>query len=178
MDKAGTVEDKVPYISEFVWEDITEVEIQEYLALFISNKNDKDARHIPMNVFSNLNPDDISMIATILEKPVSKITNSLNEIKKATKKKTNKNEAKNNTNKKSNAKKTVSIQNLINNIRQTIIHNQLEKNQPHGWDEWTKYNEDFIFRYLANGNTNAVDAFKNVISALKDYLHLDENPNK
>jgi len=171
-------EDKVPYISEFVWEDITEVEIQEYRALFISNKNNKDARHIPMNVFANLNPDDISIIATIFEKPVSKITNSLNEIKKATKKKTNKNVAKNNTNKKSNAKKTVSVQNLINNIRQTIIHNQLEKNQPHGWIEWTKLNDAFITRYLANGNTNAVDAFKNVISALKDYLHLDENPNK
>lgn len=39
------------------------------------------------------------------------------------------------------------------------------------------FDNDFA-HYEANGNTNAVDAFKNVISALKDYLHLDENPNK
>jgi hypothetical protein len=170
-------EDKVPYISEFVWEDITEVEIQEYRALFISNKNNKDARHIPMNVFANLNTKDLNIIAEIMNKPATKITNSLNEIKQSVKKK-KKNTTKQNNGKKNESKKTVSVQNLINHIRQTIIHNQLEKNQPHGWIEWTKLNDAFITRYLANGNTNAVDAFKNVISALKDYLHLDENPNK
>lgn len=169
--------EKVPNFADFVWDKITDVEIQEYRALFVSNQNNKDARHIPTAEFANLNPDDVTMIAEIMNKSVAKITKSLNEIKKSVKK-NKKNSTKQNNGKKNNFKKTVSVQNLINNIRQTIIHNQLEKNQPHGWIEWTKLNDAFITRYLANGNTNALDAFKNVISALKEYLHLDENPNK
>jgi len=169
--------EKVPNFADFEWEKITDVEIQEYRALFISNKNNKDARHIPIDEFANLNTKDLNIIAEIMNKPATKITNSLNEIKQSVKKK-KKNTTKQNNGKKNESKKTVSVQNLINHIRQTIIHNQLKENQPHGWIEWTKLNDEFITRYLANGNTNAVDAFKNVISALKDYLHLDENPNK
>ena len=48
----------------------------------------------------------------------------------------------------------------------------------HGRVEWTKYNKDFIFRYFANGNEKYATAITNVLNALKDYLHLNVNPNK
>ena len=170
--------DKVPNIADFEWDAIMPVEIQEYRALFVSNQNNKDARHIPTAEFANLNPEDVALIASIMNKSVTKITNSLNDIKNTTKKKKNNKKNKNTNNNKNSSKQKHSIQSLINNIRQTIIHNQLKENQPHGWEEWNKYKADFIHCYLAKGNDKAAVAFTNVIKALKDYLHLDVNPNK
>lgn len=177
-------EDKVPTLSDFVWDDIINVEIQEYRALFVSNKNDKDARHIPTEELANLSADDMAILAEALNcnagkiKPkVEKLKNTHKDIEKENKKK-NKDKKKINEKKAEAKKSKISVQYLINNLRRTIIHNQLKENQPHGWVEWTKYNEDFIFRYLANGNEKYATAITNVLNALKNYLHLDVNPNK
>lgn len=177
-------EDKVPTISDFFWDKITNVEIQEYRALFVSNKNNKDARHIPTEVFANLSADDMAILAKALncnagkiKSNVEKLKNTHKDIEKENKKK-NKDEKKINEKKAETKKSKISVQFLINNLRRTIIHNQLKENQPHGWDEWTKYNEDFIFRYLANGNEKYATAITKVLNALKNYLHLEVNPNK
>lgn len=177
-------EDKVPTLSDFVWDDIINVEIQEYRALFVSNKNDKDARHIPTEELANLSADDMAILAEALncnagkiKSNVEKLKNTHKDIEKENKKK-NKDEKKINEKKAEAKKSKISVQFLINNLRRTIIHNQLKENQPHGWVEWTKYNEDFIFRYLANGNEKYATAITNVLNVLKNYLHLEVNPNK
>lgn len=176
--------DKVPTLSDFVWDEITNVEIQEYRALFVSNKNDKDARHIPTEELANLSADDMAILAEVLNCNVGKIKSNVEKLKNTHKdiekenKKKNKDEKKINEKKAEAKKSKISVQFLINNLRRTIIHNQLKENQPHGWVEWTKYNEDFIFRYLANGNEKYATAITNVLNALKNYLHLDVNPNK
>ena len=178
--------DAVPTISDFVWDKITDVEIQEYRALFVSNQNDKDARHIPTAVLINLSADDVKLgfeaINQNSAKDSAKIKNKIEKLKNIQKdlKKENKNKNEKKINeKKAEAKKNkISVQFLINNLRRIVIHNQLKENQPHGWVEWTKYNEDFIFRYLANGNEKYAAAITNILNALKDYLHLDVNPNK
>lgn len=177
-------EDKVPTLSDFVWDDIINVEIQEYRALFVSNKNDKDARHIPTEELANLSADDMAILAEALNCNVGKIKSNVEKLKNTHKdiekenKKNNKDEKKINEKKTEAKKSKISVQFLINNLRRTIIHNQLKENQPHGWVEWTKYNEDFIFRYLANGNEKYATAITNVLNALKNYLHLEVNPNK
>lgn len=177
-------EDKVPTISDFFWDKITNVEIQEYRALFVSNKNNKDARHIPTEEFANLSDDDMAILAEALNCNVGKIKSNVEKLKNTHKdiekenKKKNKDEKKINDKKAEAKKSKISVQFLINNLRRTIIHNQLKENQPHGWDEWTKYNKDFIFRYLANGNEKYATAITNVLNALKNYLHLEVNPNK
>lgn len=177
-------EDKVPTLSDFVWDDIINVEIQEYRALFVSNKNDKDARHIPTEELTNLSDDDMAILAEALNCNVGKIKSNVEKLKNTHRdivkenKKKNKDEKKINEKKAEAKKSKISIQYLINNLRRTIIHNQLKENQPHGWDEWTKYNKDFIFRYLANGNEKYATAITNVLNALKNYLHLEVNPNK
>lgn len=180
--------DAVPTISDFVWDKITNVEIQEYRALFVSNQNNKDARHIPAAELANLSADDMKLVFEALNqnsaKASTKIKNNIENLKNAhkdiekEKKKKNKDEKKINDKKSEVKKNKISIQFLINNLRRTIIHNQLQENQPHGWVEWTKYNEDFIFRYLANGNEKYATAITNVLNMLKNYLHLDVNPNK
>lgn len=176
--------DKVPTLSDFVWDEITNVEIQEYRALFVSNKNDKDARHIPTEELANLSADDMAILAEVLNCNVGKIKSNVEKLKNTHKdiekenKKKNKDEKKINEKKAEAKKSKISVQFLINNLRRTIIHNQLKENQPHGWVEWTKYNEDFIFRYLANGNEKYATAITNVLNALKNYLHLEVNPNK
>lgn len=178
------VEDKVPTLSDFVWDEIINVEIQEYRALFVSNQNDKDARHIPTNELANLSAEDMAILAEALNCNVGKIKSNVEKLKNTHKdiekenKKKNKDEKKINDKKAEAKKSKISVQFLINNLRRTIIHNQLKENQPHGWDEWTKYNKDFIFRYLANGNEKYATAITNVLNALKNYLHLDVNPNK
>ncbi len=177
-------EDKVPTLSDFVWDDIINVEIQEYRALFVSNKNDKDARHIPTEELANLSADDMAILAEALNCNVGKIKSNVEKLKNTHKviekenKKKNKDEKKINEKKAEAKKSKISVQFLINNLRRTIIHNQLKENQPHGWVEWTKYNEDFIFRYLANGNEKYATAITNVLNVLKNYLHLEVNPNK
>lgn len=177
-------EDKVPTLSDFVWDDIINVEIQEYRALFVSNKNDKDARHIPTEELANLSADDMAILAEALNCNAGKIKSNVEKLKNTHKdiekenKKNNKDEKKINEKKTEAKKSKISVQFLINNLRRTIIHNQLKENQPHGWVEWTKYNEDFIFRYLANGNEKYATAITNVLNALKNYLHLEVNPNK
>ena len=177
-------EDKVPTLSDFVWDDIINVEIQEYRALFVSNQNDKDARHIPTEELANLSADDMAILAEALNCNVGKIKSNVEKLKNTHKdiekenKKKNKDEKKINDKKNEANKSKISVQYLINNLRRTIIHNQLKENQPHGWDEWTKYNKDFIFRYLANGNKKYATVITNVLNALKNYLHLDVNPNK
>lgn len=177
-------EDNVPTLSDFVWDDIINVEIQEYRALFVSNQNDKDARHIPTNELANLSAEDMAILAEALNCNVGKIKSNVEKLKNTHKdiekenKKKNKDEKKINDKKAEAKKSKISVQFLINNLRRTIIHNQLKENQPHGWDEWTKYNKDFIFRYLANGNEKYATAITNVLNALKNYLHLDVNPNK
>ena len=176
--------DAVPTISDFVWDKIIDVEIQEYRALFVSNQNDKDARHIPSNELANLSADDMAILAEVLNCNVGKIKSNVEKLKNTHKdiekenKKKNKDEKKINKKKAEVKKNKISVQFLINNLRRIVIHNQLKENQPHGWVEWTKYNEDFIFRYLANGNEKYAAAITNVLNALKDYLHLDVNPNK
>ena len=176
--------DAVPTISDFVWDKIIDVEIQEYRALFVSNKNNKDARHIPTEVFANLSADDMAILAEALNCNVGKIKSNVEKLKNTHKdiekenKKKNKDEKKINEKKAEAKKSKISVQFLINNLRRTVIHNQLKENQPHGWVEWTKYNEDFIFRYLANGNEKYATAITNVLNALKNYLHLEVNPNK
>ena len=179
--------DAVPTISVFVWDKITNVEIQEYRALFVSNQNNKDARHIPAAELANLSADDMKLVFEALNqnsaKDSAKIKNNIEKLKNAHKEiekenKKNKDEKKINEKKTEVKKNKISIQFLINNLRRIIIHNQLKENQPHGWIEWTKYNEDFIFRYLANGNEKYANAITNVLNALKNYLHLDVNPNK
>lgn len=182
--KADPDEDKVPTLSDFVWDEIINVEIQEYRALFVSNKNDKDARHIPTEELANLSADDMAILAEALNCNVGKIKSNLEKLKNTNKeiekenKKKNKDEKKINDKKAEAKKNKISVQFLINNLRRTVIHNQLKENQPHGWVEWTKYNEDFIFRYLANGNEKYATAITNVLNALKNYLHLEVNPNK
>ena len=177
-------EDKVPTLSDFVWDDIINVEIQEYRALFVSNQNDKDARHIPTNELANLSAEDMAILAEALNCNVGKIKSNVEKLKNTHKdiekenKKKNKDEKKINEKKAEAKKSKISVQFLINNLRRTIIHNQLKENQPHGWVEWTKYNEDFIFRYLANGNEKYATAITNVLNVLKNYLHLEVNPNK
>lgn len=180
--------DAVPTISDFVWDKITNVEIQEYRALFVSNQNNKDARHIPAAELANLSADDMKLVFEALNKNSAKdsvkIKNNIEKLKNAhkdiekEKKKKNKDEKKINDKKTEVKKNKISVQFLINNLRRTIIHNQLQENQPHGWVEWTKYNEDFIFRYLANGNKKYATAITNVLNVLKNYLHLEVNPNK
>lgn len=179
--------DAVPTISDFVWDKITNVEIQEYRALFVSNKNDKDARHIPIAELTNLSADDMKLVFEALNqnsaKDSAEIKNKIEKLKNIHKEienenKKNKNKKKINEKKAKAKKNMISVQFLINNLRRIVIHNQLKENQPHGWVEWTKYNEDFIFRYLANGNEKYATAITNVLNALKDYLHLDVNPNK
>ena len=181
--------DVVPTISDFVWDKITNVEIQEYRALFVSNKNDKDARHIPIAELTNLSADDMKLVFEALNQNSAKdsaeiknkienLKNIHKEIENENKKNKNKNKKKINEKKAKAKKNMISVQFLINNLRRIVIHNQLKENQPHGWVEWTKYNEDFIFRYLANGNEKYATAITNVLNALKDYLHLDVNPNK
>ena len=178
------VEDKVPTLSDFVWDEIINVEIQEYRALFVSNQNDKDARHIPTNELANLSAEDMAILAEALNCNVGKIKSNVEKLKNTHKdiekenKKKNKDEKKINDKKNEANKSKIYVQYLINNLRRTIIHNQLKENQPHGWDEWTKYNKDFIFRYLANGNEKYATAITNVLNALKNYLHLEVNPNK
>lgn len=181
--------DAVPTISDFVWDKITNVEIQEYRALFVSNKNDKDARHIPIAELTNLSADDMKLVFEALNQNSAKdsaeiknkienLKNIHKEIENENKKNKNKNKKKINEKKAKAKKNMISVQFLINNLRRIVIHNQLKENQPHGWVEWTKYNEDFIFRYLANGNEKYATAITNVLNALKDYLHLNVNPNK
>lgn len=181
--------DAVPTISDFVWDKITNVEIQEYRALFVSNKNDKDARHIPIAELTNLSADDMKLVFEALNQNSAKdsaeiknkienLKNIHKEIENENKKNKNKNKKKINEKKVKAKKNMISVQFLINNLRRIVIHNQLKENQPHGWVEWTKYNEDFIFRYLANGNEKYATAITNVLNALKDYLHLNVNPNK
>ena len=187
VSNGGTADpdpDAVPTISDFVWDKITNVEIQEYRALFVSNQNDKDARHIPSNELANLSADDMAILAEALNCNVGKIKSNVEKLKNTHKdiekenKKKNKDEKKINEKKAEAKKSKISVQFLINNLRRTIIHNQLKENQPHGWVEWTKYNEDFIFRYLANGNEKYATAITNVLNVLKNYLHLEVNPNK
>ena len=187
VSNGGTADpdpDAVPTISDFVWDDIINVEIQEYRALFVSNQNDKDARHIPSNELANLSADDMAILAEALNCNVGKIKSNVEKLKNTHKdiekenKKKNKDEKKINEKKAEAKKSKISVQFLINNLRRTIIHNQLKENQPHGWVEWTKYNEDFIFRYLANGNEKYATAITNVLNVLKNYLHLEVNPNK
>ena len=181
--------DAVPTISDFVWDKITDVEIKEYRALFVSNQNDKDARHIPTAELINLSADDMKLVFEALNqnsaKDSAEIKNKIENLKNIHKEIENENKKNNNKNKKkinekkAKAKKNmISVQFLINNLRRIVIHNQLKENQPHGWVEWTKYNKDFIFRYLANGNEKYATAITNVLNALKDYLHLNVNPNK
>lgn len=176
--------DKVPTLSDFVWDEITNVEIQEYRALFVSKQKDKDARHIPTAELANLSADDMAILAEALNCNVGKIKSNVEKLKNTHKdiekenKKKNKDEKKINEKKAEAKKSMISVQFLINNLRRTIIHNQLKENQPHGWIEWTKYNEDFIFRYLANGNEKYATAITNVLNVLKNYLHLEVNPNK
>ncbi len=179
--------DVVPTISDFVWDKITNVEIQEYRALFVSNKNDKDARHIPIAELTNLSADDMKLVFEALNqnsaKDSAEIKNKIEKLKNIHKEienenKKNKNKKKINEKKAKAKKNMISVQFLINNLRRIVIHNQLKENQPHGWVEWTKYNKDFIFRYLANGNEKYATAITNVLNALKDYLHLNVNPNK
>lgn len=187
VSNGGTADpdpDAVPTLSDFVWDDIINVEIQEYRALFVSNQNDKDARHIPSNELANLSADDMAILAEALNCNVGKIKSNVEKLKNTHKdiekenKKKNKDEKKINEKKAEAKKSKISVQFLINNLRRTIIHNQLKENQPHGWVEWTKYNEDFIFRYLANGNEKYATAITNVLNVLKNYLHLEVNPNK
>ena len=181
--------DAVPTISDFVWDKITDVEIKEYRALFVSNQNDKDARHIPTAELINLSADDMKLVFEALNQNSAKdsaeiknkienLKNIHKEIENENKKNKNKNKKKINEKKAKAKKNMISVQFLINNLRRIVIHNQLKENQPHGWVEWTKYNKDFIFRYLANGNEKYATAITNVLNALKDYLHLNVNPNK
>ena len=177
-------DNNLPTLNDFVWEPITDIEIIEYNALYTTNKNNQEARHIPTNELANLSDEDMAILAEALncnpgkiKSNVEKLKNIHKDIEKENKKK-NKDEKKINEKKAEANKSKISVQYLINNLRRTIIHNQLKENQPHGWVEWTKYNEDFIFRYLANGNEKYATAITNVLNALKNYLHLDVNPNK
>ena len=177
--------DAVPTISDFVWDKITDVEIKEYLALY----NDKDACHIPTAELINLSADDMKLVfeavnqnsakdSAEIKNKIENLKNIDKEIENENKKNKNKNKKKINEKKAKAKKNMISVQFLINNLRRIVIHNQLKENQPHGWVEWTKYNKDFIFRYLANGNEKYATAITNVLNALKDYLHLNVNPNK
>ena len=177
--------DAVPTISDFVWDKITDVEIKEYLALY----NDKDACHIPTAELINLSADDMKLVfeavnqnsakdSAEIKNKIENLKNIHKEIENENKKNKNKNKKKINEKKAKAKKNMISVQFLINNLRRIVIHNQLKENQPHGWVEWTKYNKDFIFRYLANGNEKYATAITNVLNALKDYLHLNVNPNK
>ena len=177
-------ENNLPTLNQFVWEPITNIEIIEYRALYTTNKNNQEARHIPTEELANLSADDMAILAEALNCNVGKIKSNVEKLKNTNKEIEKENKKKNKDEKKINEKKAeakkskISVQFLINNLRRTIIHNQLKENQPHGWVEWTKYNEDFIFRYLANGNEKYAKAITNVLNVLKNYLHLDVNPNK
>ena len=177
-------ENNLPTLNDFVWEPLTDIEIIELNAICETTKNNREARHIPTEVMANLFADDMAILAEALKCNVGKIKSNVEKLKNIHKdiekenKKKNKDEKKINDKKNEANKNKISVQYLINNLRRIIIHNQLKENQPHGWDEWTKYNKDFIFRYLANGNEKYAKAINNVLNTLKNYLHLDVNPNK
>lgn len=177
-------ENNLPTLNDFVWEPITDIEIVELDAICKTTKYNQESRHIPTEILANLPVDDMANLAAALNCNVGKIKSNVEKLKNTHKniekenKKKNKNEKKINDMKNESNKSKISVQYLINNLRRTIIHNQLKENQPHGWVEWTKYNEDFIFRYLANGNEKYATAITNVLNVLKNYLHLEVNPNK
>lgn len=166
--------DVLPDLNTFKWEPITTVEIKEYRALFNSNKQDKDARHISSIKLSEIPEEDIINIIKLLNvKNPNNVLKNLQELKEYHKNPTSYNKS----DKKKNIPNKISIQNIIDRLRKTVIHNQLEANQPHGWNEWNKMNDAFILYYLANGNNIIANSIKNVFTILKDYLHLDTNPN-